>query len=67
MKTTTLTAEGMTCGGCVNAVKKALASVPGVSSVDVELSTKKVTISHGDSVTQREVEQAVRKAGFRPA
>lgn len=67
MKTTTMTANGITCGGCANAVKKAVTAVPGVTSVEVEVSTKKVTVTHGDYVARTTVEDAVRKAGFQPA
>lgn len=34
---TTLKVEGMTCGHCVAAVKKALESVPGVAEARVDL------------------------------
>lgn len=67
MKTTTMTANGITCGGCANAVKKAVSAVPGVTSVEVEVSTKKVTVTHRDDVARTTVEDAVRKAGFQPA
>lgn len=32
-----LSISGMTCGGCVTAVKRVLSRVPGVTSVDVDL------------------------------
>ena len=67
MKTTALTAEGITCGGCANAIKKAVSGVPGVVNVDVEVATKRVTVTHGDNVASRDVEDAIRKAGFQPA
>ena len=37
MQTTILKITGMTCGGCVNGVTKALQSVIGVSNVSVSL------------------------------
>ena len=35
-----LEVEGMTCGGCVKGVERALASVEGVKKVDVSLENK---------------------------
>ena len=37
LQTTTLTIQGMHCGGCARRVEKALAQVAGVSSVKVNL------------------------------
>jgi copper chaperone CopZ len=37
MQTVELKIQGMTCGGCVKHVTKALQSVPGVAHVDVDL------------------------------
>ena len=39
-----LTITGMTCGHCVAAVKKALAAVPGVDSVEVTLSPPRALV-----------------------
>jgi copper chaperone len=35
----------MTCGGCVGAVKKAIAKLDGVDSYDIDLKEQKVTIT----------------------
>jgi copper chaperone len=37
MKTATVTIEGMSCGGCVAGVRKALGSVAGVELISVEV------------------------------
>ncbi|MFO0849948.1 MAG: heavy-metal-associated domain-containing protein [Gemmataceae bacterium] len=66
-ETTTMTAEGVTCGGCATALKRAVAAVPGVQSVEVEVSTKRLTVTHAETVARAAVEAAVRKAGFTPA
>ncbi|MFZ5479520.1 MAG: heavy-metal-associated domain-containing protein [Myxococcota bacterium] len=39
-----LSIEGMTCGGCVVSVERALSSVPGVRSVQVDLGAKRATV-----------------------
>lgn len=50
---TILSIDGMTCGHCVAGVKKALAALPGVRSVDVQLTPGAATVVHdGTSVAQ---------------
>ena len=67
MQTTTVTAQGIVCGGCANSIKKALLAVPGVSDVGVEVPEKRVTVSHDERVTRTTVEDGLKKAGFQPA
>ena len=40
-----LSIEGMTCASCVHTVEKAMAGVPGVERVSVNLSTEQATVS----------------------
>lgn len=40
-----LAITGMSCGGCVNAVKRLLSKVPGVSGVDVDLGSGRALVS----------------------
>ena len=40
-----LEVQGMSCGGCVKNVTAALARVPGVSTVDVDLQAGRATIT----------------------
>jgi copper chaperone CopZ len=42
--TTELKIEGMTCGHCVIAVRKALEAVPGVQTAEVNLAGGKATV-----------------------
>ncbi len=46
-----LAISGMTCGNCVSHVSQALSGVPGVASVDVNLSTKRALVSFDPSYT----------------
>jgi copper chaperone CopZ len=41
---------GMSCGGCVSSVKQKLASVPGVTSVTVDLGKKEAEITSFDEI-----------------
>lgn len=54
---------GMTCGHCVQAVRTELASVPGVTQVEVDLESKGVVVT-GSSIDTEAVIAAVDEAGF---
>ncbi|WP_279480366.1 heavy metal translocating P-type ATPase [Aureimonas sp. SK2] len=58
--------EGMTCASCVGRVERAIAAVPGVSSVAVNLATERASVRVFPSVDMRSVEAAVRDAGYEP-
>ena len=63
-KTTTFTAPEIVCGGCASSIKKALGDVPGVSGVDVDVETKKVTVNHDASVSREKIAESLDRAGF---
>jgi copper chaperone len=49
--TQTLRVTGMTCGGCENAVKRAVGRLPGVASVDASHTAKNVTVEFDEAQT----------------
>src|ERR1700712_566444 len=55
---------GMTCASCVRRVEKALAKVPGVGQVSVNLATEKATVQAGTGVSREQLVAAVTKAGY---
>lgn len=59
----TLTVEGMSCQHCVKAVKNALIQIEGVSSVEVDLATKKVEVE-GDNLQDILLKEAIEDAGY---
>lgn len=63
-KITTVTAPEIVCGGCAGSIKKALGSVAGVSEVDVDVASKKVTVNHGESVSRETIVDALDRAGY---
>ena len=67
METTTVTAQGIVCGGCANAVKSAVSAVPGVASVEVAVPEKRVTVTHDGRVSKSVIQETLKKAGFQPA
>jgi copper chaperone len=64
-KTMTLNVEGMSCQHCVHAVKTSVAAVAGVSSVDVSLEKKLVTVAFDPSMAGlRAVKTAIEEEGY---
>lgn len=65
---TTLPVKGMTCGGCVNSVKRALSALPGVTAVEVELVSGLAHIEHDREQTPVDaLRAAIVQAGFETA
>lgn len=64
-ETQTLNVEGMSCMHCVNAVKKSIESLPGISKVDVDLSGKKVKVEFDAArVDLGKIKEKVAGAGY---
>ncbi len=61
-----LIVEGMMCNHCKASVEKALANVPGVSNVTVDLAGKTAAVICDDTVTDADIFAAVEKKGFTP-
>jgi heavy metal translocating P-type ATPase len=64
LNATELSIGGMTCASCVAHVERALASVPGVSSVSVNLATERAQIEHQPGVPLAALTAAVDEAGY---
>ncbi len=62
MEETTYKVSGMTCGGCVNSVKNAVALTLPTAEVDVSLEQGTVSV-RGDH-NEAAVKQAIEDAGF---
>lgn len=56
--------EGMTCAACVSAVESAVANLPGVESVSVNLVTTELVIN-GENISESELYEAIYKAGYK--
>ncbi len=61
--TITLNVPGMTCGHCEAAVRHEVGTVSGVTSVDVDLQTKLVTVG-GAALDRDAIVAAIDEAGF---
>jgi copper chaperone len=65
METITLDVKGMTCGGCVNSVKRVVGAIDGVSQVDVVLDTGKVSVTFDPARAKPDqFKTAVKDAGY---
>ena len=65
-ETRTFTVEGMTCSHCVLSVREEVSEVPGVSAVDVDLGSGRLTVT-GRNLSDDAVEGAVAEAGYEVA
>jgi copper ion binding protein len=64
MTTTTFQVPGMTCGHCKGAVTDELSKINGVTAVDVDLDTKKVSFESDAVVEWQIIVEAIDEAGF---
>ncbi len=60
---------GMSCASCVGRVERAIAAVPGVDAVSVNLATERAQIRYAarDNAIAARIGEAVRQAGYKPA
>ena len=62
---TTLAIKGMTCGGCVAAVKVQLKRTEGVSAYDVSLEKAEADVTYDPAKTDpKKIAESVSKTGF---
>jgi len=60
--------DGMSCGGCVGSVTRAVSQLPGVRKVDVSLANKAATVEYdGAAVNAAAIVAAIEGAGFEAA
>lgn len=60
----TFHAPDIECDGCANSIKNALGRLSGVQSVEVDVPTKVVTVTHADQLGTADITAALDKAGF---
>jgi len=59
-----ITVKGMSCGHCVAAMIKAMASLPGVSQVQVDLGSGRVSYACAAPIPREDLDRVVKAAGF---
>ena len=64
--TLTLHVTGMTCGGCENAVKRAVGKLPGVAEVSASHEQQRVTVAYDAAqVTPEAIAAKINALGYR--
>ena len=56
--------KGMSCAACQAHVEKAVSNLKGVSSCRVNLLTNSMDVTYDDSLTNKDIENAVKNAGY---
>jgi copper ion binding protein len=64
LSTATYTVVGMTCGHCVSAVSDEVGEIPGVTAVEVDLASGRLTVTSDAPVDDDAVREAVDEAGY---
>lgn len=65
MKHENLSVKGMTCASCVASVEKATAKLDGITNVNVNLTTEKLTFDYDiEKVSIEDVKKAVKAVGY---
>ncbi len=67
MNTLTVTVTGMTCGHCVSSVREEVGAIPGVTDVDVDLASGRVSIASRRELESEAIRNAVEEAGYQLA
>ncbi len=64
--TLTLPVQGMTCGGCENAVERAVGTLPGVAEVAASHRDAQVVVTYDAAlVAPADIEAKIGKLGYR--
>lgn len=64
MATNTYTVTGMTCEHCVGAVRGEVGRIPGVTDVQVDLSSGQVTVTSDEPIDPDTIRASVDEAGY---
>jgi copper chaperone len=67
MSTATYTVTGMTCGHCVASVTEEVSALPGVTDVQVDLGSGRLTVTGAAADDVAAVRGAVEEAGYQLA
>ena len=63
-RTVTLRVEGMECASCSSRVERVLSRLDGAGAVGVNLATERATVRARPGLTDEQIAEAIRKAGF---
>ena len=64
MPSATFTVVGMTCGHCVLSVKREVGAIEGVTEIEVQLGSGRLTVESEGHLDSEAVRAAVEEAGY---
>ena len=64
MSTSTVIVSGMTCGHCEASVREEVGALAGVTDVDVDVASGRVTISSSAPIEADAIRGAIEEAGY---
>ena len=64
MTTNTYTVTGMTCAHCVGSVREEVSAIPGVTDVEVDLTSGRVTVVSEAPIDVETIRASVDEAGY---
>ena len=64
MSTSTVIVSGMTCGHCASSVREEVGALAGVTDVDVDVASGRVTISSSAPIEADAIRGAIEEAGY---
>lgn len=62
-----ITVKGMSCGHCAAAVTKALEALPGVTQVQIDLTSSRVSFASANPIPKEELARVIKAAGYEMA
>ena len=66
IETRDYTVQGMSCSHCVLSVREEVSEIAGVSTVDVDLASGRLTVT-GEEIGDKAIREAVAEAGYEVA
>lgn len=67
MNTVTVTVAGMSCGHCASSIRGEVGQIPGVTAVEVDVTSGTVVIDSQSPLDEATIRTAVEEAGYRLA
>lgn len=64
MKTITYYVPAISCGHCVHTIQSELSELTGVTKVEAEMDSKKVTIQFDDPATEEKIKQLLAEINY---
>ena len=64
--TTQFRVPDATCGHCKGTIESAVSGLPGVEAVNLDLDSKLLSVTHDETVEERQLSAVIAEAGYSP-